>query len=203
MIAASKTYLPWSERPAPTPVITGETGTIDIDSTGRMWLATETVGIEMYYSDYPYAAFTGPIVLANDVDTDDIASVAALPNDTIGVFWSNQNTQRFGFKYHVDGADPNVWSADELPGAAGAVISGIGLAEDHVNLAVGADGTLVRRRQNGLQRQQPVPSGDRVVRSPGPRGTWEDLHFVAGIGTRPMVVVNDEIRQRQSLPHEL
>jgi hypothetical protein len=58
--AATKTYAPWSVRPTATPVYAGETGTIDIDSNGRMWLATESIGIEMYYSDYPYTTFTGP-----------------------------------------------------------------------------------------------------------------------------------------------
>ena len=115
----------------------GETGTIDIDSNGRMWLATESIGIEMYYSDYPYTTFTGPIILANDVDSDDIAVVTALPNHTVGVFWSNQATKKFAFKYHVDGADPFAWSGDEAPGAAAAVNDGIGLAEDHINTAVG------------------------------------------------------------------
>ncbi len=192
-VPATKTYQPWSVRPTPTNVVTGETGTIDIDSTGRMWLATDSVGINMYYSDYPYAAFAGPIVLANDVDSDDIASVAALPNNTIGVFWSNQNTQRFGFKYHVDGADPNVWSADELPGADQAVISGIGLAEDHVNLALGADGSLYAAVKTGYSDSNPnLPVIGLFVRRPN--GTWEDLHYVAGIGTRPIVVVNDEIQ---------
>ena len=105
-VAASKTYQPWSARPTHTPLALGETGTIDIDSTGRMWLATESaVGILAFYSDFPYSAFTGPVVIANDVDSDDIGAVVALPNNTIGIFWSNQATKLFGFKYH-DGWRP-------------------------------------------------------------------------------------------------
>jgi uncharacterized repeat protein (TIGR01451 family) len=190
-VAASKTYQPWSARPAPTPVYIGETGTIDIDSTGRMWLATESLGIEMFYSDYPYSTFTGPIVLASDVDSDDIAAVTALPNNTVGVFWSNQATQRFAFKFHVDGADPTAWSADEAPGALAAVNDGIGLAEDHINTAVGADGTLYVAIKTGYSSLA-LPTVGMFVRRPD--GTWDDLYYVDTVGTRPIVVVNDDTK---------
>jgi uncharacterized repeat protein (TIGR01451 family) len=194
--AATKTYLPWTERPTETPVAIGETGTIDIDSTGRMWLATDSTIIDAYYSDYPYTSFVGPIAIANDVNSDDISAVAALPNNTIGIFWSNQATQRFGFKYHVDGTDPLVWSSDEAPGAAGAVVDGIGLAEDHINLAVAADGTLFAAIKTGYSAPA-LPTIGLFVRRPdaiGTGGTWEDLHYVDTVGTRPVAVVNDELQ---------
>ena len=54
--------------------------------------------------------------LATGINSDDISVVTAMPNNTIGVLWSNQNTQRFGFQTHADGADPATWSADEVPG---------------------------------------------------------------------------------------
>jgi len=186
---ALKTYQPWSVRPTTTPVYVGETGTIDIDSTGRMWLATESIGIEMFYSDYPYTAFTGPIVIANDVNSDDIAAVTALPNHTIGVFWSNQATKLFAFKYHVDGADPTAWSADEAPGAAAAVNDGIGLAEDHMNTAVRADGTLYVSIKTGYSAPA-LPTIGLFVRRPN--GLWDNLYYVDTIGTRPLVVLNEE-----------
>ncbi len=104
--SAGNTYEPWSSRPAATPISlpNSEIATIDLDSTGRMWLATENVAnLNVYYSDSPYTSFSGPITLANNINDDDIGVVTALPNGTIGVLWSNQNTQRFGFKVHVDG----------------------------------------------------------------------------------------------------
>ena len=56
------------------------------------------------------------------VDPDDIALVVALPNGTIGVLWSDQATQRFGFRYHVDTYAPNVgWAEDEIPASISAV----------------------------------------------------------------------------------
>ena len=93
-----------------------EAATIDIDSTGRMWLASDTKNeIEVRYSDFPYMSFSDPITIATGVSSDDISVVTALPNGTIGVLWSDQNDERFGFRIHVDGSDPNSWLADEMP----------------------------------------------------------------------------------------
>ncbi len=197
-VAASKTYEPWSTRPTPTPMSLGETGTIDIDSTGRMWLATESVaGIIAYHSDFPYSAFTGPVVVASDVNSDDIGAIVALPNNTIGMFYSNQNTKLFGFKYHIDGDDPAIWSSDEAPGAAAAVDGdGLGLAEDHVHIAAGADGSVFVAVKTGYASLS-LPTIGLFVRRPdlvGPGGTWEPLHYVDTVGTRPIAELNEELQ---------
>src|SRR5207247_5606539 len=83
-----------------------------------------------------------PILLASDVTSNDISVVTALPNHTIGVLWSNQNTERFGFRTHVDGTDPAAWSADEVPASNSAQPVGGGMADGHLNVAVASDGTL-------------------------------------------------------------
>jgi CheY-like chemotaxis protein len=80
-----------------------ETATIDVDSQGRLWLASDgTTTVAVRYSDPPYSSWSGPITLATGISTDDISVVTALPNGTVGVLWSNQSTQRFGFRAHVD-----------------------------------------------------------------------------------------------------
>ena len=79
------TYEPWASRPTGTSItLTGsETATIDVDSTGRMWLATENgANLNVYYSDSPYTAFSGPVTLASNINGDDIGVVTALPNNT-------------------------------------------------------------------------------------------------------------------------
>ena len=122
--STGNTYEPWSSRPAATPVSlpNSEIATIDLDSTGRMWLATENgANLNVYYSDAPYTSFSGPVTLANNINDDDIGVVTALPNGTVGVLWSNQTTQRFGFKVHVDGQAPATWSADEVPASGSAL----------------------------------------------------------------------------------
>ncbi len=106
-VPATGEYQLWSQRPTPTSVYVGETGTIDVDSTGRMWLATDSPStVEVYYSDFPYSTFAGPVNLATDTGSGQIDAITALPNNTIGVFWSNFVGERYGFRAHVDGTDP-------------------------------------------------------------------------------------------------
>ena len=196
-VAASNTYQLWSERPTPTPAYVGETGTIDVDSTGRMWLATESAlnGVEVYYSDYPYGSFSGPIFLAPHIASDDITAVTALPNNTIGVFWTDRTTQGFGFRVHEDGTDPAVWLADEDPASQSKDPNGTGMSDDHVHLAVAPDGTLFAAVKTGHTPSGPFPIMALLVRHPiagGSGGTWDDIHFVDNLGTRPIVVFNED-----------
>src|SRR5690606_33376417 len=91
-----------------------ETATIEVDSTGRIWMGYERSGsIYVRYSDAPYTTFSAPIQIASGIGSDDIASMVLLPG-SVGVFWSNQSTDRFGFRTHVDGTSPTVWTADEI-----------------------------------------------------------------------------------------
>ena len=103
----------WTQRPSLTSLsLSGgaETATVDIDSTGRMWAVSDANStLEVRYSDAPYRNFSPPITIATGLSNDDIAGVIALPGGTIGVFWSNQITKRFGFKTHHDSASPDVW----------------------------------------------------------------------------------------------
>ena len=195
-VPASNTYQLWSVRPTPTPVTVGETGTIAVDSTGKMWLATESLTfVEVYHSDYPYTSFSGPITLATDTDGGDINAVVALPNNTIGVFWSNFASQRFGFRVHVDGTDPTTWLSDETPAAA--FHPNQNMADDHLNLAVGSDGTLYAAVKAG-HASSSVPLLYLLVRHPqpgGPGGTWDDVYGFSSNGTRPIVVLNEDIQK--------
>jgi hypothetical protein len=167
-----------------------ETATIDVDSTGRMWLATESgTNLNVYYSDSPYTSFAGPVTLANNINADDIGVVTALPNDTIGVLWSNQTTRRFGFKTHVDGADPTVWSADEVPASQSANdVVGLGMADDHLNVKVAADGTLYAAVKTSYDTAG-YPRIALLIRRPN--GSWDDLYEVDTAGTRGLVLINE------------
>jgi hypothetical protein len=192
------TYTFWEERPAPTPIsLSGsETATIDVDSDGRLWLATESgSNVRVYYSDPPYTGFSGPITLATNINADDITVVTALPDDSIGVFWSNQNTKRFGFRVHLDGDAPGSWLGDEVPASQSAGrISGSALADDHMNTAVGSDGTLyVSAKTSGS------PEIILLVRRPTSRGrgTWDNLYVVETSATRPIVLLNEVARRVQ------
>ena len=87
----------------------GETGTLEVDSTGRLWLATDHFNwVYVYYSDPPFSSFTGPIILTDQTGLGDVNSIVAFPNHSIGVFWGNGNLQKWGFRYHEDGTDPEL-----------------------------------------------------------------------------------------------
>ena len=61
-----------------------------MDSTGRLWLATDHFNwVYIYDADYPFSTFTGPIILTDQTGLGDVNQIVAFPNHTIGVFWGN------------------------------------------------------------------------------------------------------------------
>ena len=101
-----------------------EMATIDIDSTGKMWVAYDVSStIEVRHSTGLYNTWSAPITVATGISSDDICVITAMPGtaaspgNKIGVMWSNQSTKTFGFRYHVDGnIDANAWSTAEIAG---------------------------------------------------------------------------------------
>jgi hypothetical protein len=198
--APADTYKLWAQRPTRTRIslANSEIATIDVDSTERMWLATENgSNIVVHYSDPPYATFAGPVVLESGIDSDDIGVVTALPNGTVGVLWSNQNDKQFGFRIHVDGTTPTAWLADEIPAAGG--ISG-GVADDHLNVATASDGTLFAAVKTSFNTAGHAEIA-LLVRRPdgsGPGGIWEnqfepeEVYALDDQGTRGIVLVNED-----------
>jgi len=189
------TYAFWSAQPnlVTLPSMDGlETVTMDVDSTGRMWVAyNRSDEVRVRYSDGPYTTWSSEIVLATGVSSDDISAIIAMPNGRIGVFWSNQSIERFGFRTHVDGADPNTWTATELPAASSALNIGDGFADDHMNLAVKADGTLYVAAKTGYNSGS-APRMILLVRRPN--GTWDNTPYDIDSdrqGTRPIVQLSE------------
>ncbi|MEM7114183.1 MAG: hypothetical protein AAF614_17245 [Chloroflexota bacterium] len=177
------TYQLWSSRPAASEInLNGsEVATIDIDSTDRMWLATETSNqIIVYYSDPPYDTWSSSITVSDsNTSSDDIGVVTAMPNNKIGVFWSNQGNDQFLFRIHNDEDDPNTWQDVEEAAANN------GIADDHVNVAVASDGTLY-----AAVKTSGAGSMKMLVRRPD--GTWDDDYDVdTSQGTRPIVQLNE------------
>ena len=190
---AAATYRPWSARPGLAPVqlsTSAETATIELDGAGRLWLASDaSTTIKLRYADAPYATFSDAFNLASGVGTDDICTIAAFPDGSVGVMWSNQVTKRFGFRTHAAGAAPTAWSADELPASQSALDNvGLGMADDHLNAKVAADGTLYVAAKTSYDTAG-YPVLILLVRRPS--GTWDDQYTVANSGTRPIVLLNE------------
>jgi hypothetical protein len=185
-------FEPWSVRPqlVNVPLSSGvETATIEVDTTGRMWVANDASStVEVRYSDGPYTTWSAPITLATGISSDDISAIVAMPNNQIGVFWSNQSTNLFGFRVHGDGAAATQWSTDEQPASQSALNVGGGLADDHMHLAVSSDGTLYAAVKTSYDKSG-YPKIALLVRRPN--GTWDNLYQVDGSGTRPVIAVNE------------
>ena len=188
----SQTYQLWTQRSTTVDIALDsgvETATIDVDSTGRMWIASDaSTDINVRYSDPPYDVWSSPITLASGVSTDDISVVTTLSNGTIGVLWSNQQTERFGFRVHDDSAGPTIWSADEVPASQSALNVGGGMADDHLNVAVASDGTLYAAVKTSYDTAG-YPKIALLVRRPN--GQWDDLYGVDTSGTRAITLLNE------------
>lgn len=185
-------YVPWTMRPQLIDLaLSGaETATIDLDTTGRLWVAADNGSlVQVRYADGLYQSWSSPITVASGISSDDISVITALPNGTVGVLWSNQNTKQFGFSYHIDGAAPMVWSADETPASAAALNVGGGMADDHLHVAVAADGTLYAAVKTSYDSGGQTKIGLIVRR---PNGQWDNvLYPIDTSGTRPVVLLNE------------
>ncbi|MFL5772172.1 MAG: T9SS type A sorting domain-containing protein [Flavisolibacter sp.] len=192
--AATGNYKLWNQRPARATIafeITAKTATMAIDASGRMWVANDGVdAIYLRYADAPYSTWSAPITLVSGIMDDDICALVSLPGK-MGIMWSNQNAQRFGFRTHLNGTDPSLWTTDELPGAASAQSLRYGLADDHINLITAGDGTLYAAIKTGYDTPGQTKVG-LFVRHPN--GSWDDLYPVtANEGTRPVVILNESL----------
>lgn len=192
---ATHTYQIWSKRRTHTSITLDsgvETATIDVDSSGRMWLASDgQEEIVVRWSDPPYANWSKPITLAKEVSKDDICVVVALPKGHVGVLWSNQRTKRFGFKLHLKDTSPTSWSKDEIPASGSAEPVGDGMADDHLNCAVGRDGTLYAAVKTSYDTRGYSKIALLVRRS---SGEWDKLYNVDESGTRGIVLLNERSR---------
>lgn len=165
-----------------------ETATIDIDGQNKMWIAYEKDNkINVRWSISPYSQWSNEITLYNGVKDDDICSVIRL-NNKIGVLWSNQNTKRFGFKFHEDSNAPSVWSGDEVPGKEYAQEIGYGMSDDHLNTVISNDGTLYCAVKTSYDTTGYTKIG-LIIRDP--KGNWSELYKVSENGTRPIVILNE------------
>jgi hypothetical protein len=178
--AGTRTWILVAGFPVTVPNPSGsETMVLDQDSTGRLWTAVEGGGnINVYYStsaDHKTWS-SSAIVLQTGVGTDDIATVTAFGGNKIGVFWSDQNRDHFGFRIHNDADAPTTWGSQET------VFAGSGNADDHIHLTTDSSG-----------RVYAVTKDDRdefAVHRRATNGTWTTKTNIAGgSGTRPIIQV--------------
>ncbi len=187
-----RTYHLWSKRPGRVQIPLerySETATIEVDPSGRMWLASDAqTEVHVRWSDPPYAVWSKPLTLATGISGDDIAAVTSFPDGNIGVLWSNQVTKRFGFRMHLLNTAPGQWTADEVPASASAIPWKDGMADDHINMAVASDGTLYAAVKTSYDTKG-YPLVAMLVRRPS--GKWDKLYRVDDEGSRGIVLLNE------------
>ncbi len=191
--AKNKRYRPWSVRTNAVNIHlerSGETATIDIDTSGRMWLASDDeTEVHVRWSDQPYTEWSEPITIASNITRDDICAITSFPNGNMGILWSNQLTKRFGFRLHDNNSSPDNWSADEIPADGSAISWKDGMADDHLNIAVASDGTLYAAVKTSYDTEG-YPLIALLVRRPS--GKWDKLYNVDDEGSRGIVLLNEK-----------
>jgi membrane-bound inhibitor of C-type lysozyme len=192
--AVDNRFEAWSQQPNLVNVsLSGQTATIELDSTNRLWIASNgKSGVEARYSDGLHTTWSGPITIAPKISSRDMSCIIAMPDDTIGIFWSDQKTKRFGFRTHQDGAAATTWSANEVPGSQSALNIGHGMADDHMHLAVTSNNTLYAAVKTGYDRKGVTLVGLLVRR---PNHNWDNIYTVSDTGTRGVVVVDETAGQ--------
>lgn len=192
---ALNAYKRWTQRTSTVNLVFEQgvaSATLDIDTRGRIWIASNSLGnMLVRWSDAPYSTWSAPITIASGAVSEDICVVTAFAGK-IGVLWSDQNVRRFGFKTHVDGADPAVWSQNEVPASQSAQNVGSGMADNHLNMVAASDGTVYCAIKTGYDKNG-LPAIGLLVRRPG--GSWDNLYPVASSkeGNRPIVILNEAI----------
>lgn len=167
-----------------------ETATITRDGRGRWWVAYDW-NRRMWVRcslDPAAAEWSEPIAVSEPAGVDDIGTLVTLPG-SIGLFWSDHVADAFLFRRHADGKSPEEWKEVEV------VESGGGTANDHLNAALAADGTLFVAVKTGSDR---VGRPDLMLYVRRPNGDWE--HHAYGRRSassergRPIVLLSGDLR---------
>ena len=149
----------------------------------------------------PGHGLVGSIVLAEGVDPDDIAAVTPLPDNQIGVIWSDQRREAFLMRAHNDGARPADWQPEI------AIQIGGKAADDHINTVLAPGGTLWAATKNEIDTdgQPQFTLHERIV-----DGSWRSWPYAVRTATtrpsRPIAVASADgaaihrLRRRDRAP---
>ncbi|MBL8293197.1 MAG: hypothetical protein JNN08_15225 [Bryobacterales bacterium] len=176
-----------------------ETATIARDGRGRWWIAYAE-GRQMWVrvsQDRAGKVWTPPIAVSQEpASEDDICAITAMPGG-VAVLWSNQATETVYFRRHDDRAKAEVWADPEV------VDRGNRTADDHLNTAVGRDGTLYLASKNSVDR---IGHTQLVLHIRDPRGRWKSHPYAPRTAlaepSRPIVLLGGD-EERYFLLHTM
>jgi hypothetical protein len=160
-----------------------ETATIVQDTNGEWWVAADMNGAIFVWNSFSDGEiWTHPVKLADGLSTDDICTVSVLPGG-VGVIWSDQESETVNIRIHTNGLKVCEWGETEI------IESGNHTADDHLNTAMSADGTLWLVSKTSLDTQgKPL----LVLRVRLADGRWNNYPY-ADLGiihhpSRPIIV---------------
>ena len=175
-------YEMWSLRPSLVNVAvndSAETAVIDIDSTGRMWVAYDTSStMEVRYADFgaQFTNWSAPITVAlgHQVRRHRLADCHAERRDRRHVVES-KHASDLASAFTSTAPRPVHGSIAEVPANQSAQSKGAGMADDHIHLAVASDGTLYAAVKTSYDSSG-YPRMCLLVRRPS--GVWDNMYTV-------------------------
>jgi hypothetical protein len=142
-----------------------ETATIARDGRSRWWIAygwRQSMWVRASRDGAGTQWSEPQAVNATPASKDDLCAIVALPGG-VGVIWSDQAQDAVYFRRHADGAPSGSWEPAEVVARGGRT------ADDHINTAVAADGTLYVATKNSVDL---VGHAQLVLRVRNPQGRW-------------------------------
>jgi hypothetical protein len=163
-----------------------ETATITRDATGRWWVAAD-VRLSIYvWSSKDATHWSHAIQVGKNISADDISSIAALKHSVI-VIWSNQNGDySVDSRKHMNGQPIDSWSAVDT------IDSGNRTADDHINTALSANGTLWITTKNSLDK---INHPQLVLRVRNAEGRWRNYPYFlrkSTVPSRPIIIATPD-----------
>ena len=161
-----------------------ETATIVRDTKGRFWVASDAGDkICVWNTSEDEKKWSGPNVLAEHIYEDDISTITVLPDQQIGVIWSDQASDKVSIRVHKDASPSEKWEKEQI------VQSGEKTADDHLHASLSPDGTLWVATKNSVDA---LGSPQFVMRVRAKNGSWRNLPY-APLGqvsapSRPVVI---------------
>jgi hypothetical protein len=182
----------WSMRPDYPVTLTKsgvESSVIDRADDGTLWvtfieagtlLVTHT-GRDLHDWVAPYR----PIVTGTDVATDQVGMVAV--SGQILLLWSNQNDEAIYATAHLDGQPDGEWVASQ------AVLKGLKLADNHVNIKALPDGRVFAAVKTSLDTiPANQPGWDQILLLSRIDGVWSSRQVgqIRDKHTRPIALLD-------------
>ena len=165
-----------------------ETATIIRDSKGKWWIAAVAGTKVCVWSSSPGGEkWTPPLVLAQRIDNDDICTITPLPDNKIGVIWSDQIREAILIREHEDGNPEKLWDQEDV------IEIGNKTADDHLNTSLSKNGTLWVATKNSVDL---VGKPQFVLRERSFTGKWTNMPYVIKgkmqWQSRPIVVATED-----------